>query len=169
MAQFTEDEFDAIYMTYGKKVYSFAAWLLGDKQEAWDITQETFLRLYQAKVAEKSIRSWLYKTAYHLVADYWRRNSRTRVTVLNEMIPDFALDSNPEAAFLSKEYRERFLQVFGSLPVQYRAILLLREKNNASYDEIAKIIGITVGAVRSRLYRARMTLLRGLQEQEGQR
>jgi len=161
----SEDEFEAIYDAWAPALFNFAARLVGC-QEARDLVQEVFLRLFRARVAQDKVRPWLYQVTYHLCIDHHRKSNAARTYP----VPDFpdrgSPDANPETVYLAKEFTARFLAAFRDLPPEQQALLLLRERNNASYQEIAAITGFTVEAVRSRLYRTRLALHRALEKGE---
>ena len=162
---FSEDEFEAIYASWAPSLYNFTARLVG-RQEARDLVQEVFLRLFRARIANDKIKPWLYRVAYNLCVDHYRKNKAARTAPVPEIQDPGSPDANPETIYLARESMARFLAAFRSLPPEQRALLLLRERNNASYQEIAATIGCTVEGVRSRLYRTRAVLHRALERGE---
>jgi len=162
---FSEDEFENIYRTWAPALFNFTARLVG-RQEARDLVQETFLRLFRTPVPPDRVKPWLYRVAYRLCIDHHRRKKAAPAHPVSELPEPGDPGANPETVYLAREAIARFLAAFRNLPPEGRALLLLREKDNASYREIAAITGITVEAVRSRLYRARAALHRALAIEE---
>ncbi|MDA8337562.1 MAG: sigma-70 family RNA polymerase sigma factor [Peptococcaceae bacterium] len=108
----------------------------------------------------------MYRVAYNLCVDHYRENKAGRVQTVPEIRDPGSPDANPETIYLARESMARFLAAFRNLPPEGRALLLLRERNNASYQEIPATTGCTVEGVRSRLYRTRAALHRALERGE---
>lgn len=156
-------EFETLYDAWAPAIYNFTARLVG-RQEARDVVQEVFLRLFRARVARDKVKPWLYRVAYNLCMDHHRKNKRT--APVPEIRDAAGPESDPEAVCLARESMTRLLAAFRDLPPDARALLLLRERHDASYQEIAAITGHTVEAVRSQLYRTRAALHRALEKGE---
>lgn len=138
---------------YGKATYNFAYRLAGNEADASDLTQEAFIRVYRAWQSFKpgtSFLSWIYRIVTNLHRDELRR----RKGRYHEEIPP------PPPVQPIEEYVEGYLsepvsKALADLPPQQREIVLLADVEECSYQEIGRIVGCTVGTVRSRLHRAR--------------
>jgi RNA polymerase sigma-70 factor (ECF subfamily) len=149
---------------HGKATYNFAYRLTGNEADARDLTQEAFIRVYRAWQSFKpgtSFLSWIYRIVTNLHRDELRR----RKGRYQEEIPeDHELQeyggSRPLAVAPIDEYVERYpseplSKALGELGSEHREIVMLADVEGFSYQEIAEIVGCTVGTVRSRLHRAR--------------
>lgn len=153
------------YDAYARSVYDFALRTCGDAELAWDVTQEAFLRALESGADRGEIRSprgWLQRTAYRLIVDAWRR--RGRLVPLDAARSVDGGGPLPEDVAVRREEAERLERALRSLPPRYRAVLLMRERDGLSYAEIAEITGMSLEAVRSSLYRARLALRARLAE-----
>lgn len=155
------------------RVYRLALWKLGNRSDAEDVTQETFVRAWGGMAAydpSRSFDAWVLRIATNLCIDQIRRRQRR-----TEMSLDALLDTgsngagreielvdnshNPERQLLAKEARDGLVRKIGSLPADYRQCLLLWEQE-LSYEEIAGRLHCPIGTIRSRLRRARARLRR---------
>ena len=142
---------------YGKATYNFAYRLTGNEADAGDLTQEAFIRVYRAWQSFKpgtSFLSWIYRIVTNLHRDELRR----RKGRYQEEIPD---DGGPSLSIEPiEEYVEGYLsepvsKALAELTPEQRRIVLLADVEECSYQEIGKVVGCSVGTVRSRLHRAR--------------
>jgi RNA polymerase sigma-70 factor, ECF subfamily len=142
---------------YGKATYNFAYRLTGNEADASDLTQEAFIRVYRAWQSFKpgtSFLSWIYRIVTNLHRDELRR----RKGRYQEEIPD---DGAPSLSIAPiEEYVEGYLsepvsKALAELSPEQRRIVLLADVEECSYQEIGKVVGCSVGTVRSRLHRAR--------------
>lgn len=141
--------------------------LCGNAQVAQDAAQETFLRAWQRLPAYRhqgTLRSWLYRIAVNAALDMLRRESK----LVAEHVDDLPLaDENPgpEAALVAGERAALVQQAINALPSASRTVLVLREYQGMSYQEIATTLDIPVGTVMSRLNYARSQLRARLEPQ----
>lgn len=160
--------YEAIVRSYEKKVYNLALRMVGNPDDAADMAQETFIKAYKALDSFRSdskFSVWLYRIATNVCLDFLRRKSRSNTVSLTADdddgdaqldIPD--LNGNPEEELSRKltiDAVQRGLQTLGE---QQRSILVLREINGLSYEEIAQTLDIDIGTVKSRIFRARKRL-----------
>jgi RNA polymerase sigma-70 factor, ECF subfamily len=142
---------------YGKATYNFAYRLTGNEADAGDLTQEAFIRVYRAWQSFRpgtSFLSWIYRIVTNLHRDELRR----RKGRYQEEIPDDG-GASPSIEPI-EEYVEGYLsepvsKALADLSPEQRRIVLLADVEECSYQEIGKIVGCSVGTVRSRLHRAR--------------
>lgn len=142
-------------------VYQFARRFLGDAQEAGDISQETFLRLYRSADRYRpraSLRAYLLRIARNLCIDHVRKKRPEPM----EQPPEQTNRETPLDLLERAQTMEALLSAVDDLPENQRAAILLRHDQGLRYTEIAETLGTTVGAVESLLVRARRTLRRQL-------
>jgi RNA polymerase sigma factor (sigma-70 family) len=133
---------------HSDKIYTFLAKNLKDKNIAEDLTQECFLRLWKNSwvLNEEIAKSWLFKTAYHLMLNYIRDNKRL---VFTESLSDL---SHSKSSFETTDLLDH---IFAQLSVEEKTIILLRDQEGYNYQEISKILSLTESNVKTKLFRAR--------------
>jgi RNA polymerase sigma-70 factor (ECF subfamily) len=153
------DAFEEVFRTYHTRIYNYVYRMVGNAEEASDLTQESFFKAYRALLRGEeplNISAWLYRIASNTCMDFLRRRRLIQwqpleglLSVLGGGVP------SPEADLVQKERRAEVEQVLAQLPPRYRMLLLLREREGLSYAEIAEITGDSLDTVRVTLYRAR--------------
>src|SRR6201987_3917528 len=158
-----------------RMVVQLAVNLLGDRDEALDLSQDVFLRVFRTIHrfrGHSSLRTWIYRIAVNQARNrhrFWRRRHRADQVSLDLHVaahgelPSGA-DMGPERALAQKELAVRLQQALDRLPFDQRTAIVLREVDGLSYEEIAFSLGVAVGTVKSRLTRARHALRLDLQE-----
>jgi len=146
-----------------KSAYSIALGLVGNKDDAYDISQEAFLRVYKsAKTFDKTqpFQPWFYTIIANLSRTWLkRRTSRDhRMVDLDDASYLLVSDDDPEATLVRKEQISRLRTALTQLSFDDREIIVLQHFRNLSYDEIATMLEIPRGTVMSRLYYARKRL-----------
>ncbi len=152
-----------------RMVYSLALHLLGDRDEALDLSQEVFLRVFRTLSSfrgQSALRTWIYRIVINQARNrqrWWRRRHRSSQVSLDDHLQQFGdveskTDVLPDRQLASKETSVRIWQALDRLPFDQRTALILREVDGLRYDEIAFSLGVAVGTVKSRLTRARQTL-----------
>jgi RNA polymerase sigma-70 factor, ECF subfamily len=158
-----------------RMVIQLAMNLLGDRDEALDLSQEVFLRVFRTIHrfrGQSSLRTWIYRIAVNQARNrhrFWRRRHRADHLSLDEHLAahgDFVSegDATPERVLAQKELASRLQAALDQLPFDQRTAIVLREIDGLSYDEIAFSLGVAVGTVKSRLTRARQALRLELHE-----
>lgn len=159
--------FERMVREHKDRVYSYAAWMLHDLEEAQDVTQEALVRLWQhrEKVEIPSAKAWLMKTTHHLCIDRVRRR-KSRPEVAAEALPVPPQDHGPTPDRLasSSETGRVIGQALSALAPQDRAVVVMREVQGLSYDEIARSLDLPLGTLKAKLHRARERLRRQLIE-----
>lgn len=162
------NDFEKLVTAYEKNVYSLALRMVGDPEDAADMTQETFIKAYRSLSSfrgDSKFSSWLYRIASNVCLDFLRSRSRHPQVSLNSSdederttfeLPD--MSRNPEEQLMKKLSMEAVRRGLEQLPEQQRQILVLRELGGLSYAELARILGIEEGTVKSRIFRARKRL-----------
>ncbi len=161
--------FEELVLEYEKKVYNVALRMLNNSEDAADMTQEAFIKAYNSLSSfrgDSKFSVWLTRIVSNLCLDFMRsRNRRPTVSLSmeDEDGEDVQLDiadtsQSPEQLLERSLTRESVRRGLQSLPEDYREILLLREIQGLSYDEIAAALDIEVGTVKSRILSGRKML-----------
>ena len=175
------EAFRALIVRYQRKVYAVALGIVLDRDLAWDVAQEAFVRVHQHLAefkGDSSFSTWILKIASHLAIDALRKERTSTKEELEEVRPaDLAqggegllatsLGSDPEHNLIRRELSSRMGEALAALPEKHRTILVLRELEGLSYEELAARLGIRRGTVMSRLFHARkkmQALLRDLRD-----
>lgn len=166
--------FDEMVSRYWDRIYSMVHQLLRNTQDAEEVTQDAFIRAHRGLVnfrGDSAFSTWLYQIATNLARNrywYWWRRKRDKTvsfdqpvgndteTTLAEIFP--AEVETPDDVTVTQEFVDRIGQAMEKLGAKHREILILRNIKNQSYEEIAEILGISVGTVKSRIARARESL-----------
>lgn len=171
--QYTREElaqYEAIVQRYARHVYNIAYRMAGNEADARDLVQEAFLRVYRALrrvEPDAPLERWLYRIVSNLHIDLLRKRPRMRVesldapveTARGEVSREIAdLESSPEA-ILDRGHLDAAIQrALGALPQELRLVVVLSDIEGLAYEEIATMLRIPLGTVKSRLHRARQTL-----------
>lgn len=157
---------------YKTPVYNLCYRMLGHAAEAEDAAQETFVRIYKHLKAydpQQKLSSWILSVASHYCIDRLRRR-RIRWLSLDDLVQTRPLASDAtraEEAVVEHESCAEVRDMLQTLPVDYRLVIVLRYWQNLSYSEIARVVGSTESAIKSRLHRARRMLAERLLAQGG--
>jgi len=159
------DAFGEIVDAYQSRVLGFVKGMVRSQEEALDVTQEVFIRAYQAFAkfdGRASLRTWLFRIAYNLCVDRSRRPDSKRDDVSLDLPAadgeawDFAdTRQSPEQALMAEELAHLVQQGMESMSEKLRSVIVLHDQEELSYDEIASTLGIPIGTVKSRLFLAR--------------
>lgn len=162
------DAFGKLVDAYQNRLFGFVRRMVADPEEAADVVQETFIRAFQAIHrfdGRSSLRTWLFRIAYNLCVDRSRRADRLPAeyrldTAYEEEetidVPDSRWD--PEGVVLDEELMTLLEAAIGTMSDKLRSVLLLHDKDDLSYEEIAGVLGLPLGTVKSRLFLARAHL-----------
>jgi len=148
---------------YKVPVYNLCFRMLGNQGDAEDAAQETFVRVYTRLSSydpEQRLSSWILAVASHYCIDRLRRQ-RIRWLSLDDLLPTHQLlreEEQPEPALLQNERTAEVQSLLQALPPEYRLVIALRYWQDLSYEEIAKTVGSSESAVKSRLHRERKML-----------
>lgn len=154
--------FAELVRRYSPRVHGLLAGMLRNSYDVEDAVQDVFFKVYR-KLPEfegkSSFFTWLYRVAVNTATDHLKRRRRT--TKGFDDMPGFepvAESDTPTEDFNRTELRRRMAEAMADLPEIYRNILVLREYEECSYEEIAEILDVAIGTVESRLFRARARL-----------
>ncbi len=173
--------FGSLVELYKDKIYSYVSRMLQDPSEAQDVTQEAFVRAYEALPSFRgasSFRTWLYRIASNLAIDSVRgrkRRGRNAIsldqpldTEEGELAPQLPEESRgPAEEALSQELQQEVQEAILELSPKLRPVLILYDLQGMSYREIAQTLGCPLGTVKSRLFNARNQLKDILEERLG--
>ncbi|MCC6629384.1 MAG: sigma-70 family RNA polymerase sigma factor [Chloroflexi bacterium] len=155
--------FEAIVARYERQIYAFVYRMLGDADDACDLTQDCFVKAYQALPRirrELNVSAWLHRIAANACLDVLRRRQRLRWLPWHGPTHDPLVLSgpadDPEHRALSQEARVSVQHVLDQLKPRHRLALILREVDGLSCQEIGAVMGMSPAAVKSTLYRARL-------------
>jgi RNA polymerase sigma-70 factor (ECF subfamily) len=159
-----------------RMVYTLALNLLGDRDEALDLSQEVFLRVFRTIHTfrgQSTLKTWIYRIVVNQARNrqrFWRRRRRADQVSLDQHVAEHGDlrqpgdGTSPDRAFARKELASRLWRALDALPFEQRTVVVLREIDGLSYDDIAFSLGVAVGTVKSRLTRARQSLRAELRE-----
>ncbi|MBI4319186.1 MAG: sigma-70 family RNA polymerase sigma factor [Chloroflexi bacterium] len=154
--------FEAIFSQYEGPIYNYILRLIGNSEDAYDLTQDTFVKAYRGLSKTKpdlNLSAWLYCIATNTCRDELRRRKIIKWhpwdDVIDMLYARKESSDNPEKETLQKEMQEIVQRVLDKLPYRYRTCLILREFEGLSCQQIAKVLGTSRSAVKSLLFRAR--------------
>jgi RNA polymerase sigma-70 factor (ECF subfamily) len=185
----SEEAFCWLIAQYHQPVYSLLARSLRDPADAADITQEVFLKIFRGIGGfhgEASLKTWIYRIALHEASNgrrWWSRHKECEITLeseiggckdgaddsptLGEMLVDGSATPFDSAA--QAEVRARVEAGLAQIPQAFRAAVILRDVEGFAYDEIAEMLQVSIGTVKSRIVRGRTALKQQILEAEQQR
>ena len=163
------DAFGLLVDKYQTKVYNLALRMCGNEDDAYDLAQDAFVRAWRSLGSfqfESAFSTWLFRLTSNICLDYLRAKKRRAAVSLTMSgddeeetqldIPDPGI--GPEEAAIAAEDKRLLMEALNSLPADQRQIITLRAINDLSYAEIAQILNLQEGTVKSRLSRARTAL-----------
>jgi len=155
--------FSELVARHQDRIYRFLVRLTRSPDDARDLTQETFIHAWEALERwrpEARFTTWLFQIARNQALDLLRRNRRTEFVALEDDDASLPCPApTPEAALETRQRFHGMERALARLPTEHREILLLREIEALPYEEIAAVLDISLGTVKSRLARARTGLL----------
>lgn len=169
-----ENAFSELVVRYEKFVYSVVFAELKNSDDAFDVSQEVFIRLYNAAGGfrcESTLKTWLYRMCKNCAYDYMRKYYKHRALSLTVKDPqeetaediDVVAQSTPDEEIIRKEQIMAVRKAIKKLPEEQRDVIVLRELEGLQYSEIAIMLGISEGTVKSRISRGREALKKFLE------
>jgi len=164
------DAFEELVAKYERKVYTIAYRFMGNHEDANDLAQEAFLKAYQSLKSfrqEASFATWISRIIANVCRDQLRKAKRTKLSSLDEevwleesTVKKQLKDERPtpEQAYEGKELKEYLQGLVNNLTPEYKMVIVLRDIQGYSYEEIAEMLDCSLGTVKSRLNRARKAL-----------
>lgn len=166
--------FDEMVTRYWDRIYAMVHQLLRNQQDAEEVTQDAFIRAHRGLVnfrGDSAFSTWLYQIATNLARNrywYWWRRKRDKTVSFDQPVSEnndmplsevFAAEiESPDNVTVTQEFVDRIATGMEKLGAKHREILILRNVKNLSYEDIAAILKISVGTVKSRIARARESL-----------
>lgn len=156
------DAFEELARLYEKKIFALCLRYTCHRQDAEDVAQTTLLKLYRTLpqfAFRSSFATWVYQVTKNTCLDYLRVKKRRQEHLSLEITENVIEDentANPEGQWIDKEAVLELRRFIERLPEEQRAVLVLRDVDGYHYQEIAEILGVTEGTVKSRLSRARL-------------
>jgi len=164
--------FEPLVEKYRERAWRLAFSVLRDREDAWDVAQEAFIRAWQALPSfrgQSAFYTWLFRIVMNAAADRARQRAARGRAFGTERVPEedwerVMVDPGvaPDERARRAEERERLMRALGALPAPQRTIIMLSDLEGLSYREIAEVLGIPMGTVMSRLHNARKRLRRVL-------
>jgi RNA polymerase sigma-70 factor (ECF subfamily) len=182
----SEHAFSLLIAQFSQPIYSLMARSLRDPADAADMTQEVFVKVFRSISGfhgDASLRTWIYRIALHEASNqrrWWSRHKRQELTIDAPLENDegetscladllATADASPFDHAVRAEASRTVEQALRELPEPYREVVVLREIEGFGYEEIAEILDVNLGTVKSRLTRGRAALRECLGRQEAER
>lgn len=176
----TGDNFawEGLLQSHTRKVYNLCYRFTGRPAEAEDLTQEVFIKIFQTlksfDAAQGAFRTWLNRVARNHLVDHYRRTKKDRITSsIEEEVGGLEEKPSPTvepvAQLESRERKELLQRGLDKLSPDLREAVILRDLQDLDYDEIAQVLEVPEGTVKSRINRGRLELARVLKRMEGMR
>ena len=166
--------FAAIFTRYERRIYSFIYRMMGDPDDAYDLTQDTFLKAYRALGKtddELNVNAWLHRIASNACMDLLRRRQRVRwlpwETAKHDR-PSARAEDDPERTLLGGETQTAVQRVLAAMSPRNRQAMILREYEGLSCEDIGEVMGVSRSAVKSMLFRGREEFRKLYTTMEGQ-
>jgi RNA polymerase sigma-70 factor (ECF subfamily) len=156
--------FQDLYDSYANDVYRFALWLAGDRSEAEDITSETFIRawVHNSKIRTETLKAYLFTISRNIYLQHQRKKKRQ--AVLEDVHPDPA--PGPDKLTESQLKLQRVQRVLQTLPEIDRAAFVLRVQHELTYNEIARVLELSLNTTKVKVYRVRKKLIATCMDKE---
>jgi RNA polymerase sigma-70 factor (ECF subfamily) len=173
-----DSAWEALLRDYTRKIYNLCYRFTGRVEEAEDVTQEVFIKVFQTlksyDAAQGSFLTWLNRVARNHLVDHYRRTRKDRVTSsLEDELPAAEQKTSPHmeptSQVESRERRETLQLALDKLSPDLREAVILRDLHDLDYEEIALVLKVPQGTVKSRINRGRLELGRVLKRMEGMR
>ena len=167
------EAFGALVQRHQDRIFNLAYQVVRNREDALDVAQEAFVKAFASLAGfkgEASFTTWMHRIAVNLAIDCLRRRRRgdpaaydDRLAVPEDAAQSVTAADDPESALETRQVRSLLSRGIERLPPAHRAVLVLREIEGLSYEEIARAVGCSLGTVMSRLFYARRKLQKVLQ------
>lgn len=163
---------ETLMNTYAKRVFNMAYQFCGNREEAEDLTQDIFLKLHHSLSKfdfQKNFTAWLLTLSKNYLIDEYRRTKweRTQRDEFDERVLAQSALSGPEDNLARKETQALIWEGLNRLSSEMRMAVILRDLQGRSYEEMAEILDLPLGTVKSRVNRARLALAEVLKDRKG--
>lgn len=165
------EAFGRLYDEYVDQIFRYVYYKVGNFADSQDLTGQTFLKAFENidsyEVRDVAFSSWLYRIAHNLVVDYFRRESKRESVPIDEQPPAPSTRGNPVETVMADLDSERLYRALHKLTHNQREVIVLKFIDNLSNTQVAEIMGISVGAVKSTQKRGLLSLNRILSNSSG--
>jgi len=170
------EAFRVLVQKYERRVHSIVVGMVRDREEAWDLTQEVFIKVYRhigKFEGVSSLYTWIYRITVNLCIDYLRKKRMAKVEYDDTRshqapegisIPSGHSEDAPPQRLLREELVSKVNSSLERLSAKHKQIIILREVEGLAYQDIADVLGISIGTVMSRLFHARRNMQRALEK-----
>ncbi len=171
-----DSAWEALLKLYARRTYNLCYRFTGKTQEAEDLTQEIFVKVFQTfrtyDATQGTFATWLHRVSRNHLVDHYRRTKKDRMTTsLDDQTMAVAekpgLEGGPAARVEARERQERLQRGLNQMSPDLREAVILRDLQDLDYQEIALVLGVPEGTVKSRINRGRLELARVLKRMEG--
>jgi RNA polymerase sigma-70 factor (ECF subfamily) len=179
-----KDAFRQLYVRYHRRAYALALGVVHNQDEALDVVQEAFLKAHRhlgTFEGTASFYTWLYRIVMNVAIDHLRKQNRAQTVDYDdavahleseapageELLVPQLLGGNPAKELARREIREKIAEALEKLSPNHRAVLVMRELDGLSYEEMAKVMKCSKGTIMSRLFHARRHMQKHLLELVG--
>lgn len=160
--------FDQLVKQYERLVYYVIYKLVDNKEDAEDICQEVFIKVYKSLnqfAYQSKLSTWIAKIAYSITINHLRKSKQDWYTVYPENVDDYHFtEDSPETAMVKKDVTAYMNYLIGLMPYQYKTVITLYHLNEFSYQEIQEITDLPEGTIKSYLFRGRKLLKEKLEQ-----
>ncbi len=166
--------FEELVSLYAKKIYNYCYRMTDSREDAEDLAQEVFIKVYRNLKSFKGdsrFSTWIYRIAYNTCVDRYRKGRKLDTVSLNPgknedsvEIELVSSDPLPEEEVIKRERYRKLQACIAGLKPEYKTVIILRDIQNYSYEEIAEILQVPLGTVKSHISRARAALCDALRE-----
>jgi RNA polymerase sigma-70 factor (ECF subfamily) len=167
---------EALLRVYTRKIYNLCYRFTGRTEEAEDLTQEVFIKIFQTlqtfDARQGAFSTWLHRVARNHLVDHYRRTKKDRLTSsieddLGTLQEKPGAEAGPAGHVEARERRELLQRALDKLSPDMREAVILRDLHDLDYEEIAQVLEVPAGTVKSRINRGRLELARVLKRMEG--
>ena len=160
--------FEELVSAYEKKIYNYCLRMTNSKEDAEDLTQEVFIKVYKSMKSFKGncqLSTWVYRIAHNICIDKYRKIKANVISLSHPKgredgreVELASVDPSPEEKMITREQQKFLMECINGLKPEYRSVIILRDVQHYSYEEIADILGVPLGTVKSHISRARTAL-----------
>jgi RNA polymerase sigma-70 factor (ECF subfamily) len=159
-----------LYELYYKEIFHYLLQRVRQKELAQDLTQDTFIKAFNGLSSfqgSSSVKTWLYTIAHHTFINWYRKESKYRYEYLPDSVElEQSLYVNPESYLHMKEKQRMLLKAILELKEDFQHVIILREFQELTYDEIAEILDWKLSKVKTNLHRAKLELKKRLENKK---
>jgi RNA polymerase sigma-70 factor (ECF subfamily) len=162
------EAWNTLFRRYQLPLYVYVFELVRDEQASLDLVQDTFIaavRNISGLREDAKFGGWLFGIAHQKCIQFWRKNRRREFLREEFHEPPADFDDSPDELLIRREQEAEFMKLVNTLPLPQRSVLLLHFVEDFSLDQIAEIVGLPIGTVKSRLFYAKRALRQTLEKE----